>query len=67
MTGRATSAAAPRLHTRLASRRATVTSGGRRGSTLSDLRSEYTCAYCGKRYVVGSLARDCEKRHEEEA
>lgn len=25
---------------------------------------EYECQYCGHRYVVPGLARDCETRHE---
>lgn len=30
------------------------------------MHDEWRCGYCGAWYVVGSLARDCEQRHETE-
>lgn len=30
------------------------------------MNDPWTCGYCGRRYVVPSLASDCEQRHEAE-
>lgn len=39
---------------------------GSPGKTFPEatMDNEWRCQYCGRWYVVGSLARDCEHRHE---
>lgn len=31
-----------------------------------DRADDWVCGYCGKFYVVPSLARDCERKHEQQ-
>lgn len=32
---------------------------------IADRADEWVCGYCGRFFVVPSLARDCERKHDE--